>query len=140
MQGIDYAKQYLGYTETNDRSELINLFKLAHIDLDPVEQPWCAAFVNAMEHLAGNTGTGSPAARSFLNYGKSVTNDKGDYNAKEGDICVFARLGDNVHGHVCYFVEWNDENNTVKVLGGNQNNSVCYEYKPVTNLLDIRVR
>ena len=81
------------------------------------ETPWCAAFVGACLEEVGVKGTGSLAARSYLNWGKKVT------KPKYGDIVVFWRGSKNSwEGHVAFFVKETD--NYVYVLGGNQSNSV----------------
>jgi uncharacterized protein (TIGR02594 family) len=137
-KGIEVAKKYLGLEEKKDRKKLMEMFKVAKIDLDPNTTPWCAAFVNGCEVAAGNKGNGKVNARSFLTYGKSVADEEGVYQAEEGDICVFSRGNNGWQGHVTYFVEWNDANGTVKVLGGNQSDKVCYAYYKTDSLLDIR--
>lgn len=126
VKGIDIAKEYLGCQEVRDKEKIEELLKEeSHdrdLDIDPQFVSWCAAFMNATQRKAGGKGTGSLAALSFKNYGDDVS----DWDqAQEGDIVCFVFPDDLPgHGHVTYFVEWNDENNTVSCLGGNQNNSV----------------
>ncbi len=134
MSGIEEAKKWLGIDERSGRLPLMSAFKQAGINLDPKTTPWCAAFVNAMEVAAGHEGNGQVNARSFLTYGKGIEEE----HAMEGDILIFSRGNNSWQGHVTYFVEWNDENNTVKVLGGNQADKVCYAYYNQSNIIGIR--
>ncbi|MBK8086018.1 MAG: hypothetical protein IPK28_20525 [Devosia sp.] len=48
---------------------------------------WCAAFKGAMLRRAGYQGSGSLAARSYLDYGEVIEPN----NAKRGDIAIFKR-------------------------------------------------
>ncbi len=81
------------------------------------ETPWCAAFVGAVLEEAGHKGTGSLAARSYLNWGHKVT------RPKYGDLVVFWRgTKDGWQGHVGFYVRETKE--YVYCLGGNQKNSV----------------
>jgi len=82
---------------------------------------------------------GSPAwARSWLKFGQCVW-DKKTYegliaSVKPGDVCIFER-GDG--GHVGLFWGW-DGTTGIKVLGGNQDNSVLIKPYPANRLLGIR--
>lgn len=89
------------------------------------EVPWCASFVNWVMKEAGIKGTGSAMANSFLNWGRSTS------NPKPGDVVVFGGSG-----HVGFFLGF--EGNSVKVLGGNQSNSVKVSYFPRSNVAGFR--
>lgn len=126
MRPIDIAIGMLGLQEVRDRN-IIQQFlrKYAHngdISIDPSKVSWCSAFVNGCVRACSLVGTGSLMARSWLNWGQPVNED----DAKEGDIVVFDFEHDNVHGHVAMFIKWNDDDNTVTVIGGNQNNMIKY--------------
>jgi uncharacterized protein (TIGR02594 family) len=81
---------------------------------------------------AGQKGTGSLAARSYLNWGKPV--DRKD--ARPGDIVVFKRGNSSWQGHVAFFVK--DGGSTITVLGGNQADAVNRRAYPAASLLGIR--
>ena len=86
-------------------------------DLDTVEIPWCASFVNWCLIEAGLPGTGSAAAKSFLDYGYITT------RASAGDLVVFWRgTPDGPQGHVGFLVGFYE--NDVLCLGGNQRDGV----------------
>lgn len=139
MLGIEVMKQHLGQQEIRDRTVLKQfLASQAHngdIAIDPARISWCAAMMNACERSVGNPGTGLLNARSFLTYGKPVDAD----HAQEGDIVVFHfPFDDASHGHVTYFVEWDDADNKIKCLGGNQSNMVKYSEYIQDYVVDIR--
>lgn len=113
-----FAKQALGWRENTDAAAISGFLKnSAGINIDPRVTPWCAAFVNGVLGAQGVKGTGSLAARSFLNFGMAT--DK----PKPGDIVVLSRGGNSSQGHVGFFQGY-DENGNVLVLGGNQGNAV----------------
>lgn len=85
---------------------------------------WCSSFVNFCVEQAGLTGTDSQSARSWVEWGQDVSSDP-----REGDIVVFSRgAAGSTTGHVGFFVS--DMGSTVKVLGGNQGDRVCYREYP----------
>ena len=95
------------------------------------ETPWCAAFVGAVLHEAGYKGTGSLAARSYLNWGKKVN------RPKYGDLVVFWRgKKDGWQGHVGFVVR--EDKNYVWCLGGNQSNSVNVQKYSKSRVLGYR--
>jgi uncharacterized protein (TIGR02594 family) len=113
---LDSAEKYRGDGERGaGRSALDDLFAKAQINVDPEKTAWCAAFVNAVLATNGLKGTGSLAAKSFLNFG-AATN-----SPQKGDIVVLDRKGG---GHVGFF-EGFDDKGGVKVLGGNTGNKVA---------------
>lgn len=97
------------------------------------EIPWCSAFANWVVEMAGDKGTGSAAARSWLSWGEKVD------VPKAGDIVVFDRH-DHANpnaAHVAFFVgfvgtEW------IRVIGGNQGDMVKYANYPVSGVLGYR--
>ena len=95
------------------------------------ETAWCAAFVGACLEEVGVKSTGSLAARSYMDWGKSTT------SPRYGDVCVFWRGNKNGwQGHVAFYVK--DDDKYVYVLGGNQRNSVNVSRYPKSRLLGYR--
>jgi len=80
------------------------------------EVPWCSSFVNWCCEAAGYVGTDSPAARSWLKWGRPVA------EPYEGCIVVLKRGTSSWQGHVGFFVKENER--SIWVLGGNQSNQV----------------
>jgi len=116
------ASFYEGLNENKNRKSIKRL-----IGIDPVEVPWCAAFINAILEREGYLGTNDNRAKSFRDYGVKVS------TPEVGDIVVF-------RSHVGIFVEYKQINDTlyIGVLGGNQSNSVKISYFPVKNIITIR--
>ena len=81
----------------------------------PDDVPWCAAFVNWCLARAGYRGTGSTQAKSFLEYGIRL------HGPMYGAITVVNRPGGK---HVA-FCNSRAGDQKLKLLGGNQSNSVC---------------
>lgn len=124
---LKLAVKYVGLHEVTDKDELEDL-----IGFDPSKTPWCAGFINALEKKLGNPGTGKLTARSFLKYGGSVL------TPRPGDIIVLKRGNSTWEGHVGLFVRFNDDV-SVQVLGGNQDNKVCYKAYPLGSVLGYRM-
>lgn len=115
----DRANSMKGLTETRDGATLSGFFKASGVNLDPAKTAWCAAFVNAVLASNGVKGTGSLAASSFKNYGS------GTIAPQQGDIVVLKPQTQDgaTTGHVGFF-EGMNKDGTIRVLGGNQGNSV----------------
>jgi uncharacterized protein (TIGR02594 family) len=80
--------------------------------------PWCSAFCNYCMTQAGVNGSRSAAARSWLNWGKSI-----DFsipsNISYGSVFVVSRLSSNPYSaHVGFFVKDNG-NGWFQALNGN---------------------
>lgn len=102
------AQQHIGQTERNPSLQTF----LRGQNIDPEKEAWCAAFINAVLSSQGIRGTGSNAAKSFLNFG-TATN-----TPQKGDI-VILRSGQSPSGtHVGLFA--GQQGGRVQVTGGNQ--------------------
>ncbi len=111
----DNASKQLGLKEGNP--VLTDYLKKANPNLDPSVTPWCAGYVGSVLNASGLKGTGSLAAKSYLQFGNPTE------NPTKGDIVVLNRTNDPSLGHVGFYAGRDDKNN-VLVLGGNQDNSV----------------
>ena len=132
MNAFDFAAQGLGLNESQQKAALQDYLTTGGQNLDPSVTAWCAAFVNAAIQKSGGQGTGSNMARSFLNWGQSVD------QPKIGDIAVFSRGDRNgPYGHVGFFDGYNQDG-TIRVLGGNQGDSVSVSSYSPDNLLGFR--
>jgi uncharacterized protein (TIGR02594 family) len=80
------------------------------------ETAWCSAFVNWCVEKAGFEGTESAAARSWMNWGKSIA------APTVGCIVVLRRTSNPAFGHVGFWVK--EQDGRVFMLGGNQSDSV----------------
>jgi uncharacterized protein (TIGR02594 family) len=135
---IESASNWLGINERSGRQALASFFqKTIGESVDPVQTAWCAVFVNAVlreSGYAGISGNSSKMARTFLAYGERA--DK----PSEGDIVVLQRGSDQRTGHVGFFMGYETRGGQqyVKVLGGNQADSVNVTTFPVSQILGIR--
>ena len=91
---------------------------------------WCAAFVGAMLRRCDLPSTGTLTARDYLKYGTPLD------EPKLGCIVVFTRGNSTWEGHVAFYV--GETANNIKVLGGNQSNSVSIASYPKSKLLGYR--
>ncbi len=95
------------------------------------ETPWCAAFVGSILAECGLKPSGSLMARSYLTYGRKVSQQ----DAQIGDIGVIAR-GKPPQGHVFFIAGF--EGSNVLALGGNQGDEVSIHKIPMASLIGIR--
>lgn len=131
----DLARAEIGTVEWKNGSnpKVVGYFRDAgHAAVVDDATAWCAAFVGAMLKRAGVKGTGKLTARSYLDWGKAI--DLKD--AQPGDILVFQRGNSTWQGHVGFFVGRSGA--MVRVLGGNQSDSVKEQHYPVSKLLGVR--
>lgn len=94
------------------------------------EVPWCSAFVNWCLLEAGEPGTRSAAARSWLRWGVALE------VPRYGAVAVLSRGADPARGHVGFFLRERDD--AVLVLGGNQGNAISIAAFPRTRVLAFR--
>ena len=99
------------------------------------ETAWCSAFANAMAQDAGYERSGKLNARSWLDVGLRVAAE----NVRPGDVVIFWRNSpDSWEGHVGFVDSLNIANKTVRVLGGNQSDSVSIAEFPTSKVLGYR--
>lgn len=126
------AGKQLGMNERTQQAALSEYMANGGVNLDPAVTAWCAAYVNASLEQAGMEGTGSNAARSFLDWGVEVD------QPQRGDLAIFSRGDPNGwQGHVGFFDGYNDDG-TIRVLGGNQGDSVSIANYGADRLLGFR--
>lgn len=129
------ASAFLGADENTGKQTLSAFFrKSLGKDIDPSKTPWCAAYVNSVLQNSGIDGTGSLAARSFLRFGTSTD------DPSKGDVVVLARGSDPSKGHVGFFDGYETINGKqyVRILGGNQDNTVSVKSYPASKVLAFR--
>lgn len=130
---MEIAKAELGVKEKRggENPRIIEYHSTTTLKAKEDEIPWCSAFVNWVMKQAGYKGTNSAAAKSWLNWGVEVTEDE---DIPYGAIAVFTRQGG---GHVGFITDANDD--SIKILGGNQSDMVCEKWFGYDNLLSIRM-
>ena len=130
---FDIAMDKLGIKETPGAAatpEIIEFHQHTTLKATSDEVPWCSAFVNYCMDEAGITGTGSAAARSWLGWGKPIN------IPIQGCIVILKRGNNPVQGHVGFYA--GESSGTVRILGGNQGDRVCYSRFAKADVLGYR--
>ena len=132
------AKQEIGTKEIKGLvhcPRIIEYHQTTSLKASSDEVPWCASYVNYCLIKSGKKGTKSAWSLSFLEYGTPIHPEKAMY----GDIVIFQRGNPkDGKGHVGFFAGYSMNGACILVLGGNQNNSVCYKMYPTDKLLGVR--
>lgn len=135
---FDAAFYWIDANEHTDRSRLREF-----LGVDPRQTEWCAAFVNAVLHSAGHSGSESVSefpllARSFLDWGDPVDHKR--QTPEPGDVVVFPRGRQSWQGHVGFFVDTVVVDGKLywQILGGNQKNSVRIDLYDPNRALGVR--
>ena len=102
-------------SEHNER--VLEYHRATSLGASDDETPWCSSFVNWAMAKAGNPGTRSAAAQSWLNWGSKLN------DPCVGAIVVLRRGREAWMGHVGIITDWTP--GKIKVLGGNQGGRVC---------------
>ncbi|MEM1337251.1 MAG: TIGR02594 family protein [Bacteroidota bacterium] len=106
-------------TGTQDNPEVLKYFDETGFDGKRLkdETAWCSAFTNWVCKKAGLPFTGKLNARSWLDVGREVE------TPEIGDLVVLWRESrESWKGHVGFYINNNDQ--WIRILGGNQNNQV----------------
>jgi uncharacterized protein (TIGR02594 family) len=112
--------------KNNDR--IVEYHSTTSLKATDDETPWCSSFVNWVMKQAGYKGTGSAAAKSWMNWGSALQ------NPKCGAIAVIKRksagytvaTGSTSGFHVAFFISSTPAQ--IYLLGGNQHNQVRYTH------------
>lgn len=125
---IEIAEKELGVKEKRggENPRIVEYHKQTSLKASTDEVPWCSSFANWVMNKAGYVGTRSAMARSWASWGRKL--DK----FEPGCIVVFSR-GTGGQGHVAFGISM--ENDKVKVIGGNQSDSVCYAHYPKSKVI-----
>lgn len=126
--GLGHHPRILEYLATVD--------KLSDKHKEKDETDWCSCFVNWCVEKSGHDGTNSARAQSWHKWRKGKPPESvlpGSHTpAALGDIAV-GQLGSpqSVTGHVAFFIAYDEADEKLLLLGGNQSNSVCYQWYPL---------
>lgn len=131
---LEIAEREVGVTEKSGKAtnaRITEYFAVAgHREVKDDETAWCSAFVNYCMEKAGQKGTLSLAARSWLRWGKHC-------EPTPGCIMVWKRGSSTWEGHVNILKEILPKGGYLCV-GGNQGNQVSERTFLKKNLLDSR--
>jgi uncharacterized protein (TIGR02594 family) len=98
------------------------------------EVPWCSAFMNFVCKCCRVVRSKSLAAKSWLNFGLSINLNEAQIGF---DVIILHRGTNPANGHVGFYAGM-DGANKVRVLGGNQSNSVSIDSFPVSRIAGVR--
>lgn len=128
------AKKEIGQKEVPGRgnnSRIVEYSRYVDLQVSSDSVPWCASFVNFVLVRAGYEGTNSAAARSFIDWGRTIE------MPVYGCIVVFERGNSNWKGHVGFFVGFHQGD--LLILGGNQSDAVNIKKYPRSKVLAYRM-
>lgn len=140
-KAFEIAKKELGVHETGHGNKRIDEYlRCTDLDESEIEEgtPWCSAFVNfaiqnsIMDNGDRGKGTRNAMARSWLSWGRQLI------TPEVGCIVVLERGNNGYSGHVGFFVGYSKDKTLITLLGGNQNDSVCYKEYPTDKVLGYR--
>lgn len=121
---LSHARGELGVKEVSgdgDNPRIIKYWQeagLANVADGQDEVPWCAAFVNAMLARAKIAGTDKANARSFEAWGRKLN------SPALGCVVILSRPPTAWQGHVALYLGTDKIKRTIRVIGGNQGDSV----------------
>jgi uncharacterized protein (TIGR02594 family) len=107
----------LGIHEGANADRISEYFRSTELGDQPDSVPWCSAFVNFCMQKSGQPRTRSARARSWLDWGEEAD------DFVPGCVVVLPRGNDPSAGHVGFFAGF-DEAGNIRLLGGNQKDSV----------------
>ena len=130
---LQIARRELGQSEIAGEADNPRIVEyLRAVDLPGArkdEVSWCSAFVNWCIQQCGWVGTGSAAAKSWLQWGQAC-------EPRLGAIVVMDRGTEAWQGHVGFYLD--TVVGYVVVLGGNQSNSVSIAKYPIDKVRGYR--
>ncbi|MET0410422.1 MAG: TIGR02594 family protein [Polyangiaceae bacterium] len=133
LRWMENALRELGVREVpgaGNNPRILEYHRVTTLKATTDATPWCAAFTCFVLESVGIKSTRSAAARSYLTWGTSV-------QPFYGSIVVFKRdEAGPAAGHVGFCI--GPAGGSLAVLSGNQDDSVCVQLYPVTDLLDAR--
>jgi uncharacterized protein (TIGR02594 family) len=125
------AREQIGVSEGAGDARISQYFATTTLGPQPSSVPWCSAFVNFCVERSGGTATNSALARSWLSWGQNSA------GLSPGCVVVLSR-GSPALGHVGFYVG-DDGQGSIRLLGGNQHNSVNISSFPKANILGRRI-
>ena len=127
------AKTELGQAEipgSNDNPRILEYHKTTTLKASDDEIAWCSSYVNWCMMKAGQIGTGSAQARSWLSWGKEIK------IPTYGCVVIMSRA-DRHQGHVGFYMGRKPDD-VIAILGGNQGNTVSVAWFSIQKVLGYR--
>jgi len=129
---VGRAQKLLGMHERAQNAMLTDYLHNGGQNLNPAQLAWCASFVNATLAQAGQKGTGSAIATSFMNWGQPVAAN----GLQRNDVVVFprGRQAGQTGGHVG-IATGNVRNGMLEVISGNHGDRVARTWEPMSSAM-----
>lgn len=121
---LGHARGELGTKEfagTPDNPKIIKYWNdagLSNVADGQDEVPWCAAFVGAMLARSNIQGSGKANARSYETWGRKLS------SPVLGCVVILSRPPTAWQGHVGFYLSTDRTKRLVRIIGGNQSDSV----------------
>jgi len=134
---LDLATRFIGELPEKAKGDN-NFIQWCHerttLGEQPDEVPWCSSFLNGLCWILRLPRSKKANARSWLDIGVSPSVPTPGY-----DIVILERGPVNsLQGHVGVFAGFEDNGETVLIIGGNQSNNVTLARFPQNKVLGIR--
>jgi uncharacterized protein (TIGR02594 family) len=135
---LSNARSELGTKEfpgTPDNPRIIKYWvdaNLAGVADGQDEVPWCAAFVGSMLHRANQQGSGKANARSYSTWGRNLL------SPVLGCVVVLSRPPNAWQGHVGFYVSSDRAKRLIRIIGGNQSDSVSVADFSIDRIVSLR--
>ena len=135
---LTYARTELGTKEVpgdGDNPRIIKYWNdagLANVADGQDEVPWCAAFVGAMLARANQHGSGKANARSYEAWGRKLS------SPVLGCVVILSRPPTVWQGHVGFYLSTDKAKRLVRIIGGNQSDSVSIADFSIDRLVALR--
>jgi len=130
---LQIAQKEIGVTEIagkGNNKRIVEYHEQTTLGKSDDSTPWCSSFINWVTKQLGIEGTNSPAARSWLNWGRQII------KPYKGCIVILKRGTKSWQGHVGFYMGETEQK--IKVLGGNQNNQVNISHYDKSKVLGYR--
>ena len=135
-----YLEEVLAWVGTKEvkgsvaNADIVRFASYTSLKATSDEIAWCSSFANFIVHQCGNQGTGSAAARSWLDWGKAL------HAPTPGCIVVIDRHDENnPHAaHVTFYVCDDTQPDHIQCIGGNQGDMVKMSVFPKSKVLGYR--
>lgn len=131
---IREAKKYIGEKEisgSNDNPIIVNFYYMVMGKKEHDEVAWCAAFVNAILKASGQKYLKTLWAADMEEYGTPC-------ELKPGCVATKYSSAANSKRHTFFVYSVDKKKGNLIALGGNQNNSVCFETILISDLRSTR--
>ncbi len=134
LYNIAFAEIGQKEIEGNEHNlRILEYHKATSLGAGTDEVAWCSSFINWCVKQTGLKGTNSAAARSWLKWGKEIS------EPITGCIVVLKRGNNPKQGHVGLYVKSENGTNKIRVLGGNQSDCVNVQFYNKNDVLSCRV-